>query len=276
MTRSLTNLLALTSDGGAEGFEPYFDSVEAKSLADIYVEAGSPSKLHVGENDLDGFDAIYVQVKPEASIFARVALECIHNSGVRSNLDDSSFFIMAKKNYLFKVLDEKSVPIPPTLAVSTEKGLTQVEENLSFPVVAKRYDGFRREDIDKLYDLQGLKSFAKHSKHGESIVLVQEFLEGEVYDSLFIDGDVISMELDSRPWNSKDNNIGRQYHSLSSGKKDIIRETADSIGTSLCRVRLIGDKVVQVESYPMLDVFEEESGKNVYGKVADFLKGDSD
>lgn len=275
VTRSLTSLLALTSDGEAEDFEPHFDEVESRSLADVYVEAGDPSKLHIGEKELESFDSVYVQIKPEASIFARVALECIHNSGVRSNLDDSSFFIMAKKNYLFKVLDEKEVPIPPTLAVSTEKGLTEVEKNLSFPVVARMYEGFKRVDIEKIYDLEGLKSFAEHSTHGKSIILVQEFLEGEVYDSLFIDGEIVSLKLDSGPWDSK-GSVGRQYHSLSSDQREIVKKTADSIGTPICRVRLIDDKVVQVESNPMLDRFAEESGKNVYGKVASFLKGDSD
>ncbi|MDY6777131.1 MAG: hypothetical protein SVU32_00570, partial [Candidatus Nanohaloarchaea archaeon] len=115
-----------------------------------------------------------------------------------------------------------------------------------------------------------------HSKHGDHLIVVQEFLEGEVYDALYIDGETVALKLDGDDWRLTLDNAGTNYHNLSSEQREIVRDAAESIGAGICRVRLVDDKVVQVESKPRLELYRNESGKDVYGKVADFLTGDDD
>ncbi|MFB6265805.1 MAG: hypothetical protein ABEI07_01845, partial [Candidatus Nanohaloarchaea archaeon] len=178
--------------------------------------------------------------------------------------------ITRKKNYLFKVLSEKRVPVPDTVVVSTEKGLTGVEDEVGFPAVASTYTGFEKEGVEKVESLEELESVAERSEHGENFVLVRESMGGDVFESLYIDGETVSVKVES---GEGEDNPKMNYHSLPSEKSGIVEEAAEAIGAELCRVRLEGEKVVEVSTDPDLQRFEELSGKNVYGKVSELLKG---
>ncbi len=273
MTRNLTSLLALTSDEPG-GFEEYFDEVVQASLADASIVTGEMPEVRVEGREIEEFDTVFLNPDPKAAIYARVFLESLQGRELRTSMDASTFFIMAKKHYLFKVLSERNVNIPTTLAVSNSQGVGGVKE-LEFPAVAKLYEGFELSNVEKVEDIDGLSSVAGRAEHGENFVLVQETVEGEMYESLYIDGEVVSLKVEGDRW-SMGNDTSMKYHSLGSEKEDIVKDAAESIGTGLCRVRLKGDRIVDVDPDPELDMFQELSGKNVYGKVAEFLKGDED
>jgi len=277
---SLTSLLILTNDGEevADGFETEFDEVVVRSLADANVMAGGDdpaAQALIDGVDIREYDALYIDPQPQTTIYAKVFLEVAQDLRIPCNLDPTTLAIIAKKFYLFKVLRERDVSIPSTVTVSTEKGLSDIEADLAFPVVAEKFEGFEKIDTEKLDDPDGLKSFAEHSEHGNHLIMAHDFVEGEVYDTLYIDGELISLKLGGEEWRkSLDDGASKNFHNLSSEKQELVHDAVDAIGARLCRVRIVDDQIVKVSASPRLDVFQDISGKDVYGLVADMLQED--
>lgn len=268
----MTNLLVLTSNGKKEDFQDYFEEVVHSSLADARITtSGDETVVRAGGRTVEEFDAAYLSPSPQTAIYARVLLDTVHED-VNTNLEPSAFTIMMEKHYLFKVLSERKVPVPKTIALSTEKGLTNAEQSIEFPVVASVFEGFERESVDRVKDIDQLSAIAERLEHGENLMLVQESVEGELYDTLYVDGHTVSMRIESGGWMVNDDST-MNYHSLPGDQEDAVQEAASAIGGNICRVQTRGGTVINVESNPELERFQDISGKNVYGKVADLLKG---
>ncbi len=271
----MTSLLVLTNNEEKyTDFEEEFEEVAYYSLADVSVNSGTEPRVKVEDKNIkEEFDAVYLEPEPKASIYGRVFLEALQDENINANLKPNTFFILTKKHYLFKVLKEKQVNIPNTVAVPSEKGLTAIENNLDFPVVAKMYENFERKDIAKLDDCEELDSFAERLEYGENYTVIQEYKEGDIFDVLYIDGKTISLKIEG-DWEEDD--VSRSYHNISADQKEEVCKAAKSIGTKLCRVRMVGDHVVQMKPNLDLDMFKKVSGKGVFGKTAKVLIGDND
>jgi len=277
---TMSNLLILAKDmqNSADLFAEYFDQVNLKSLADIIIDAqsgGEPNVLVEGE-DLENWDAVYVEPDPRVFNYTRVLMEIIATKDINCNLDQSSTFILAKKPYLFKVLAERGVNMPRQVSLSTEKGMTGLNNNLDFPVIAKKYSSFKLSEVKQFEEFDQLKSFAELSEHGEGFIMIQEYeeeKEEDIFELLYIDGQIISLKLEGSVYD-KTGEISTTYHNISDGQREVVNKAVDSIGTQICRIRLHGSKVADIDLDPQLERFKQKSGKNVYGRISEYLKSD--
>lgn len=269
-------ILANEFDVEAQRLGNYFDEVDKKSLADILIDTNG-DVLVEGEK-VEAWDAVYIDPEPKAFNYLRVLVESLGKKNISCNLDPSSVFILAKKPYLFSVLAERDIPTPGQVAISTEKGLTEIEKDIDFPVVAKKYSNFELTETKIFEQFDDLKAFSELSEHGKDFIMIQEYSEGEVFDVLYINETMISLKLEDDPWESSESSsVGKKYHSISSDQKDAVRSAVKSLGTRICRVRMKGHEVVDIDSNLDLEAFKEKSGKDVYGRVADSLKnGDNE
>lgn len=268
------NLLTIAdSEGIPDGFTDHFDAVEQASIADVRIVTGRSADVLVGGEPLDGYDVVYLQPNPKIAIFSRVFLEALRDRDIQTNIGPTAFFILAKKSYLYQVLAEKGVPIPPTATVSTEKGVSGLEDDVSFPLVGKKFEGFTRRDMNLLESEDELSSFVEHMEHGTHFLVLQEKVAGDVYDCLYIDGNVHSIRLEDEGWRKRSGTAKESYHSISSELEEVVSDTAQSIGAPVCRVRLVGGTVVDAALDPDLERFKTITGKNVYGNLADALAG---
>ncbi|MCJ7428815.1 MAG: hypothetical protein MUP66_00320 [Candidatus Nanohaloarchaeota archaeon QJJ-5] len=271
------NLLILTNnETEVDGLTEHFDQWDHYSLADAKIShKDTTTTAAVEGTPITEYDAVYLNPEPRAAIYAKTFLETIQDHHIQTNMDSTALFLMMKRHYLFHVLHQRDVNIPQTIAFSTEKALTEIEDDIEFPAVAKMYEQFTSAGMKTIDDSDDLHSFAQSANHEENVIILQEYVDGDVYDVLYIDGDLVSLELEGDAWHL-DNNDKIQYSKLSTEQSKAVNETAQAIGTKMCRVRLIGNTIVGVENEPRLDLFQEHSGKNVYGKVADMLRGDDD
>ncbi|MFB6294438.1 MAG: RimK family alpha-L-glutamate ligase [Candidatus Nanohaloarchaea archaeon] len=268
------NLLTITDDDTlVDRLDEHVDTVDQASIADARVVAGDGTEVMVNGTPLDDYDALYLAPNPQIAIFSRVFLETLLNHDITANIGPTAFFILAKKSYLYHVLAERNVPIPPTATVSTENGVSGLEDDLSYPLIGKKFEGFQRRDMSLLESGEELSSFAEHLEHGDHFLVLQEKVDGDVYDCLYIDGDVVSLSLDGEGWRKRSGEATESYHSISSSLEEVVADAAQSIGADICRVRLVGDTVVDAALDPALERFHDISGKNVYGNVADMLEG---
>ncbi len=267
------NLLMITdNEQFAEQFAQYFNEVTTKSIASVRIDAGEGEQVLVDGASVDDYDALYLDPEPKTAIFSRVFLEVLLEKDINTNIDAATFFILAKKNYLPQVLEERNVPIPPTAVVSTEKGVSGIEDHLDFPVVGKKFEEFVRRDMSLLESEDELTSFVEHMDHGKHVLVLQEFVEGDVFDCLYVDGDIVSLKLESDGWRAQADKSKETYHTISSDLEEIVEQTVQAIGADICRVRLVDGNVVEAYLDPDLERFTEVSGKNMYEKVADYLK----
>ncbi len=266
-------ILILADDFETEMFEEHFEDVEEKSLANTMVTVNGETEVLVNGESIENWDALYLQPEPKAVGFSRVLMEALSLKDIECNMN-TSMFIPEKKPYLLQVLSERKIPTPSQTSISTEKGLTEIEKDLEFPVIAKKYSNLNLEETKIFEEFDELKKFSENTEHGENFILIQEYSEEDIFDILYIDGDIISLKLEEEPWNSDD--VSGKYHSLSDEQKKIVEDAVSAIGLKICRVRLKGQKVIDIENDPQLERFRDESGKNVYGRVASMLKGDQD
>ncbi|MDY6776535.1 MAG: hypothetical protein SVQ76_00350 [Candidatus Nanohaloarchaea archaeon] len=268
------NLLAIADQEELlEGFRDQFENVDSASVADVRITTGDGSRVLVNGEEVDEYDALYLDPNPKIAIFSRVFLETLLDRDVQTNLGPTAFFILSKKSYLYQVLSDRKVSIPPTAVISTEKGLSGIEDDLSFPLVGKKFEGFVRRDMSLLETEDDLSSFVEHMDHGSHFLVLQEKAEGEVYDTLYIDGEVHSIKLEGDGWRLRSGSDRESYHSIPSELQETVSRAATSIGADVCRVRLVGGRVVDASLEPDLERFHEITGKNVYGNIADLLEG---
>lgn len=271
----MTELLVLTNKEELEGIESEFEDVNVTSLADVLITANSSSDIMVEGEDIEEYDAVYLDPENKAFSYSRVLLDVLQEKDIPCNLNYSSHFIVAKKPSLYNALSEKGVGIRNTVCVSTHKGLTEIERDLEPPVLAKKYEGVELMDTTVLEDLEEAHGFMEGLEHGKNFVTLQEYEESELYDILYIDGDLVSLKLEKEPWKTE-GEPGRSYHNITSEQKEAAKGAAEALGADICRIILSGEKVIDMYSNHDLEMFQETSGKNVYGKLASYLRGDDD
>ncbi|MFP4116604.1 MAG: RimK family alpha-L-glutamate ligase [Candidatus Aenigmatarchaeota archaeon] len=270
------NLLTITEDQSlGEKFEDYFEELHNYSIEDVKIDANQEEVVsYVGGRRVEDYDALFIRPTPKALTFTRIFLESIMEKDINTVMDGTSYYIIAKKPYLFKVLTEKNIPVPKTFVVSSEKSINGVKKEFDGDVVCKKFEGFERKDIMKTEDPDSIEAFSESLEHGKNYMVVQEFIEGEVYDCLYIDGDIISTKISSDSWRKspKRDSSSEKYHKPPSDVAEIVENAAEAIGSQFCSVRLVDSKVVDMHMNPDVERFMKVSGKNSFEKIADMLK----
>lgn len=266
-------ILADNFEDETENFRKHFEEVEKKSLADTSMFSGKDPEIYVEDEKIGEDHILYVNPRPEALNFTRVLMENLTETQASSNLDSSSIFILLKKPYMIKVLEEKNVETPAQASIVTKRGLTGLKKDLEPPFVLKKYSNLEldyTQRIENLDDVNGLEDLNQE----EDFVVIQEIPEGEFFEVLYIDGEKISLKLDNDIWEDEENSY--MYHSLSDTQKEVVDDAAKALGTRIFRLILKGDKVMDMDIRPDLSKFEKHSGKNVYGRIAEALKGEEE
>ncbi len=266
-------ILADNFEDETEEFRKHFETVEKKSLADTSIYSGKEPEVYIEDEEIGPEHSLYINPKPEAFNYARVLTETLTQVQASSNLDSSSIFILMKKPYMIKVLEEKNVNTPVQASIASNRGLTGLEKDIEPPFILKKYSEFELDYIERFEsfdDISGLEDMDEEKE----FVVIQDIPEGEFFDVLYIDGEKISLKLEDDIWNTGE--IGRRYHSLSDTQKEVVDDAASAVGTQICRVMLKGEKVMDMDVRPELKMFEKESGKNVYGRIAEALKEDDE
>jgi len=266
-------ILANNFEASKKGLEDYFDEVDKKSLADVLVD--TDGNVLIDGEEITEWDSVYIDSEPKAFNYLRVLLETLEHKDIQCNLESTSIAVQGKKPFLFSVLSDKGVNIPDQVAISTEKGLTEIERELDFPLLAKKYSSFELAESQIFEGFDDLKAFSELSEHGNDFIMIQEYKEDDIFDILYVDDSIISLKLEASPWDKAESaSVAKKYHSISGSQKKSVKKAVNSLGANICHVRLCGDEVIDIDSRPDLVEFKEKSGKNVFGRVADALKED--
>lgn len=268
------NLLTVTSDGDpVEPFEDEFDTVVGKQLEHVAPEIiDQQVDVTVAGESITAFDAAFFQIPTEQALFGRVVLEIMEEAGVKTNYPSTAFFTMAKKNYLYYVLKQKTIPSPDTAVVAAEKASRNIERELKGPIVARRLEELKEVEQQRLEQVDDIHDFANGTAYDDQFLLFHEYHSGDKYRCLVIGDRVIALEDQTDDyWFSMDD---LQYSTPPTDIKETVLEAAQAIGAPVAEVLVIGDLIYDVNPNPDLDIYRDLAGKNTYSYVAEVLRGE--
>lgn len=253
-------------------FEPYFEEVKQNKISETRINLIEDEGTILADNkNLAEFDCSIIIPEPELTIFTKVLLENLEKDLVNT-LDSTSSYILAKKQYLYKVLNEKGISIPKTIAIGSEKGVSGIKEP-EFPVVGRKFRGFKKREMSLLENMEQVNNFSNPLEYGKESVIIQEYVEGEVFDLLVIGNEVISIQLTNKDrWDPRARKSNEKFYNVSSEVKELAVKARKAIGAKVVRTKIVGDKIVNISSKPQLDRFKNISGKNTYKKISKILK----
>lgn len=141
-------LLILSEDGNLkEKFDPYFEGVDEEKLSRTRVNLlENEEGVLIDSKSAMNYDSLLIIPEPKMTVYVRVLLERLEKN-LLANLDSTSSYILLKKQYLYKVLNEKGIPIPKTVVVGSKKGASGIKE-LNFPVVGRMFEGFEKREME--------------------------------------------------------------------------------------------------------------------------------
>lgn len=256
----------------ADKFSEYFEEIKLCSMADVRLNASNTLALADGQ-DITQFDSLLAYSRAELAIFTKVLLESLTGSEVATNIGPAAFYILAKKQWMFKVLNERGIPLPKT-ATTALKGVSGLSNDFDYPVIGKRYINFKLDEVRKLVSEEETKSFATGADYSESVIILHELMQGETFETLVTGEDVVgSIKMEGELWGLSSS---EKYYSPPKELKDIVMDAAQSIGADVCSVRTVDNKVYDINPVPDLEWFKDVTGKNPYKNIAKLLKSQSD
>lgn len=244
------------------------EEIELEMLAPE-VRGGSPDLQARG--DLSGFDAAFLQLPVGNPVYGRVVLEMLEEEGVTTINPSLAFYVMAKKNYLQFILQNRGIPSPDTVVAASENAAKNATRHLEKPLVAKRY---RENEVteSKIIESEGesVEEFAEGTEYGSELVLFQQKVEGEKYRAFYASGNKIPLKDPSESWEFSREKL--QYSSMPSDVSEKVDRVMESIGARYGEVVLRGKKVVDLRPNPDPELYQRKSGKSAFGYIREVFE----
>ncbi|WEL19875.1 hypothetical protein [Candidatus Nanohalococcus occultus] len=260
----------LKTSNVSEKLDEHFEEVSA-----VETEEFSPEVID-GEADvrvnsgIEDCESAFLKLPERNPIFGRVLLEILEEKGITTNYPSIGFYITAKKNYLYYVLEQKDISIPETVIAASENSAKNVTRYLELPIIAKRYEENQLEESARLEDEQEAKEFAEGTDYGEDILIFQEETGDEKYKVFYANGNLISLKDKTEGWRVSDEKL--QYSNLSNELEELVETTMKSIGTEYGEVILKGGKVIDVKPNPDPEVYADKSGKDAFKYIKEIYQ----
>jgi len=266
-------LLTITDEDHLEKLEDYFETHDQTTMDKIAPEVvNSKADVKIEGRPIDEYDCIYAEIPKKNAVFGRVMLEMVEEKGIRTNYSSTSFFIMAKKNYLYYILHEQQIPTPKTVTLADEKAGRNIERELDYPLVGRRIENLEPHESQKLENEEELKTFLDGIEYDDEVIILQEHEETEKYRCLVAGEQIISVKEDDDNWKFSEKNL--KYSTISDNQKKIVTNVVKKIGTNVAEVLLKGQKVYDVNPNPNLEMYMNISGKDSFNAVAEAIKED--
>jgi glutathione synthase/RimK-type ligase-like ATP-grasp enzyme len=267
-------LLKITDSENKELDEP-FEETETINVEDVAPEViDGKTNVRLNGHSVGDYDAAFLEIPAKNPVFGRVLLEMIEEKGVKTVYPSIGFYIMAKKNYLYYVLNQKEVETPSTVIIASEKATRNIDRELEYPMIAKKYEDMSLSETKKIDDHDEIREFVEGTEYGEDILIFQEYHEGDKYKCFYANDQIISLKDKTDGWRVREENL--QYSTLSSDMKEQIRKAMRGIGTDYGEIIIQGEKIININPNPDPEIYTDVSGKNAFEMIANVLKTEED
>lgn len=263
-------LLKITDEENEE-LDELFDETERIDVEKVAPEViDGKTNVRLNGHSISDYDVAFLHLPSRNPVFGRVLLEMIEEKGVQPVYPSIGFYIMAKKNYLYYVLNQKNVDTPNTVIIASKKATRNIDRELDYPMIARKYEDMSLSETKKIDNHDQIEEFVEGTEYGEDILIFQEYHEGDKYKCFYADNQIISLKDKTEGWRVRDENL--QYSTLPSDLKEQVRKAMNGIGTDYGEIILQGEKIIDINPNPDPELYTDISGKNAFEMIANVLK----
>ena len=262
------NIDALKAAFEEKGIKPsVFDITKVGLLTE-----DDKNSILVANKRMNNFDAVYIEAQPSLSQFVEPLLAQVVEKGIYCPFKPSSFYELSNNGAFFQLLNSAKIPIPKTTIATKNITADQISKTMTFPLSVKTFVKNTKTQSIMLESERSLESLLNSFRSEISMVLLQEFLEGDLFYCVVIGSEVLSAK---RKWNPEKftNNEKLIKTALSEDDKKLALKVARNIGTDIVTVKIINDKIVGIKPVIDFSLFNKALGINIESVIVDmFIK----
>jgi glutathione synthase/RimK-type ligase-like ATP-grasp enzyme len=216
------------------------------------------------------FDAIHLDASPFLCQFIEPFLSQIAGKGIYCPFKPGSFYEMSNNGAFFQLLNSAKVPVPKTHIFTSSTPADQAANGMSYPLSAKTFVKNIKSQSMIVESARSLDSLLKSFRAEVSMVMLQEFIEGDLYYCVVIGNEVLSAK---RKWNAgKFTNEEKMIKSaLSDDDRKLALRAAKNMGADILTVKVINGTVVGIKPEIDFAEFNKALGKKIEGSIAELF-----
>jgi len=165
----------------------------------LYIENNVPQIIY-GDNEFN-FDSVFLQANDEFTVFVEPFLSDLVDMGIYCQLKPGSFYNISNRPYTYSILNAKGIKICKTQILSDPESAEGALKSLTYPAQLKFFSGADKRQRFIVDSEKTLRSILKSFTTGINLVTIQEFIEGDLEQSLVIGENVFSIK---RKWVEKE------------------------------------------------------------------------
>jgi len=236
----------------------------------LMVEEGN-TKIFNKEVEFLDYDGVLLNASENLFLFIEPLLNELTDKGVYCNIKPAAFNILSNSPYLLTSLNLKGIQLKKIKLISDIDILKEVIKDFKFPLLLESYSETIKSQKIFIESEKTLNSLIKNLEIDFKILVVQEFFEEDIDQSIIIDEDIYTVRkkwVEDKMANSKN---GLSIN-LDSRTKDILIKTSDIIGCDIIQIKTIGEKVISVKPVIDFEEFNQEEGQDIYSVIARMYK----
>ncbi len=277
--------VALIAEKKDEHIQKLLEAFEKKKLSAEFVEVGSlgifveknVSSIFHEERPFNEYHSVFLSIPVEFTLFAEPFLSELVEAGIYCQMKPNSYYVLSNKPFLYSNLSLKKVKISKTDIIADKESIDNSLPDFSYPIIVKTFLGLKKTNAVLVESERSLRSFIKSISVNIDAITIQEYLEGDVDQSIVIGDEVFTVK---RKWVEKE--LGHSKKPITTKLSDDDRETAIKAakvcGIDIGVVKMIEGRVIGVRHYIDFKMFNDALSKNMYEKIAtyyaDKLRGD--
>lgn len=251
------------------------------ALCYVLIDSDKPRVMYEGE-DLDNFDVIIPRIMPNLTGYASAILRQFEMMGVYTTARSIAVVRSRDKFRSLQLLIKQRVGIPKTIFSRETSEVDDLIEQIGLPMIIKTARGTQGKGVVLAETKKAAKSVIQAFYVSDVSILLQEYIETEGTDvRVFVVGNQV---VASMIRHSLDDDFRSNLHQGGEGKavklteeeRKVALRAAKAMGLQICGVDLVrsdkGPLVLEVNSSPGLEGIEKASGRDVAGKIIDYIE----
>ncbi len=248
----------------------------------VEIEQDKP-RVHYRGEDLAGFDAIIPRILPGMTNYGAAIVRQFEMMGVYTTARSIAITRSRDKLRSLQLLNKAGVGIPKTVFSRETPDVDDLLQRVGTPVIIKLASSTQGNGVVLAETKKAAKSVIQAFYVNDTSFLIQEFIEESagVDVRAFVVGNQVVASMKRQ---SLDDDFRSNIHQggtgvsvkLSEVEKKIVLKAAKAMGLAICGVDMMrserGPLILEVNSAPGLEGVESVTGRNVAGKIIDYVE----
>ena len=267
--------VAVIAEQKTKDLEQLIAAFRSRKVSSEFLEAGnlgifvekSVSTVFKEGTPFNKYSSIFLSLPVQFTLFAEPFLSELVDSGTYCQLKPNSYYILSNKPFLYSTLNSKGVLLPKTDILADKETIDSSVSDFSYPLIVKTFLGLKKTNSVLVESERSLRSFVKSISMDVDAVTIQEYLSGDVDQTLVIGDDCYTVK---RKWVEKELSHSKKAVStkLSENEKEMAIKAARVCGMDIGVVKMIGGRVIGVRNRIDMRLFNDALSQDLFDKVA--------